>query len=169
MSVLILIALGVCFSTSILFLVLYIKIIKKCSQTNSNLQKTELNYSTLLENFNNLKKELTMSNRKGYYDNTVNLMSPEDYKNNSPGELYRCILYVKELDRYTNGMSKIELTDVELISGFDNTQFDYVKRTMRTKFSSLRKTSDIEWLESEDSIKEVRKQKLKKILEIGQN
>ena len=110
-----------------------------------------------------------MSNRKGYYDNTVNLMSPEDYKNNSPGELYRCILYVKELDRYTNGMSKIELTDVELISGFDNTQFDYVKRTMRTKFSSLRKTSDIEWLESEDSIKEVRKQKLKKILEIGQN
>ncbi len=66
-------------------------------------------------------------------------------------------------------MSKIELTDVELISGFDNSQFDHVKRTMRTKFSSLKKTSEIEWLESEDNIKEIRKQKLKKISEIAQD
>ena len=96
-------------------------------------------------------------------------MSSEDKKNGLKGEPYKCILYVKELDRYTNGMSKIELTEIELISGFDSSQFDHVKRTMRTKFSSLKKTSEIEWLESEDSIKELRRQKLKKIVEIEQN
>lgn len=135
---------------------------KKCVETNSNLQKSKL----LIASYEDLKN---LSNRKGYYENTINIMSIEDKKNNLPGEPYKCILHVKELDRYTNGMSKIELIHIELISGFDNSQFDHVKRTMITKFSSIKKTSEIEWLESESSIKELRKQKLKKILELEQN
>jgi len=159
MQILILIASGVCLSISILFIVLYIKMKKKYSETDSK-------YSNLLELFNNFKKEIT-SDRKGYFSVTLNLMTPEDHLNGLPGEPYKCIVYVKELDRYTNGMCKIELTEVELISGFDQTQFEHVKRTLRTQFSSLKKITDIEWLESEDSIKELRKQKLKKISEIG--
>lgn len=162
MQIFILIALGVCLPTSILFLVLYLKMKKKCVETDSNLQKSR----TLILTYEDLKN---LSNRRGYYENTINLMSPEDHKNGLPGEPYKCILYVKELDRYTNGMSKIELTEVELISGFDSSQFEHVKRTMRNKFSSLKKTSEVEWLESEDSIKELRRQKLKKISEIAQN
>ena len=151
------IALGVCFLTSILFfLVLYVKMKKKYLETNSNLQKS----SSLIASYEDLKN---LSNRKGYYENVLNLMSPEDRKNGLKGESYTCILYIKELDRYTNGMSKIELTEIELISGFDSSKIDHVKINMRTKFSSLKKTSDIEWLESEESIKELRKQKLKKI------
>jgi len=162
MTILILIALGVCFSTSILFLVLYLKMKKKCVEIDSNLQNTK----DLISSYEDLKN---LSNRRGYYENTINLMSPEDKKNGLKGEPYSCILYVKELDRYTNGMSKIELTEIELISGFDSSQFEHVKRTMRTKFPSLKKTSDVEWLESEDNIKEIRRQKLKKISEIAQN
>ena len=166
MTVLILIALGVCFPTSILFLVLYLKMKKKYSKLDLELQTSKTNYSTLYNNLTDLKN---LSNRRGYYENTITLMSPEDKKNGLKGEPYTCILYVKELDRYTNGMSKIELSDIELISGFDSSQFDHVKRTMRTKFSSLKKTNEVEWLESEDNIKELRKQKLKRISEIAQN
>ena len=162
MTILILIALGVCLPTSILFLVLYLKMKKKYVETDSNLQKA----NTLISAYEDLKN---LSNRKGYYENVINLMSPEDKKNGLKGEPYTCILYVKELDRYTNGMSKIEVTNIELISGFDSSQFDHVKRTMRTKFSSLKKTTEVEWLESEDNIKEIRKQKLKKLSEIAQN
>ena len=160
MLIMILIALGVCFSLSILFLVLYIKMKKKYSKTEATLQKT-------IELFNNFKKELALYNRKGYYEYTMNLMTIEDYKNGLKGEPYVCYLYVIELDKYTNGMSKIELTNIELLSGFDSSQFEYVKNIVKNKFSSLRKTSDINWLESEDKIKELRKQKLKKISELN--
>jgi hypothetical protein len=168
MSILILIALGVCFSTSVLFIVLYVNIRKKYTKIDSNLQKKSVGYSNLLEAFNKFKKEMT-SNKKGYYEATINLMSPEAHKNGLPGEPYKCLFYIKELDRYTNGMSKIELTEIEVVSGFDHYQFDHVKKTMKNQFSSLKKTTDIEWLESEDSIKELRKQKLEKISGIDQN
>lgn len=124
---------------------------KQLSKTNIILQE----YKSLTNN----------SNRTGFYQNTVNLTD----KPGGKGLAYDCILYVKELDTYTNGMSKIELTKVELISGFDSTQFEHVKNVMRTKFPSLRKTADIEWLESEDSIKEKRKLKLEKIKNLENN
>ena len=176
MSVLILIALGVCFSTSILFLVLYLKMKKKYVETDSNLQNTHSNltiitskYSSLTDIFNNFKKELSLNFRKGYYEYTLSILSMEERKNGLPGEPYKGILHVKEIDKYTNGMSKIELIDIEIISGYDSSQYDYVKKSMKTKFSSLKKTSEIEWLESEENIKELRRQKLKKISEIAQD
>lgn len=60
-------------------------------------------------------------------------------------------------------MSKIRLNEIEVTSGYDHNQYDWVKKCAREMFSSLMKTSDIEWLESEESIKELRKQKLEKI------
>jgi hypothetical protein len=170
MSILILIAFGVCFSTSILFLVLYVKMKRKWLETDSTLQKSNdeikkitHSNSILREGYNTLKKGISTSDRIGYYESKMNLLSIEDKEKGLSGDPYSCYLYVKEIDRYTNGMSKIELTNVELIYGFNTNQFEHVKNTMRNKFSSIRKTTDIEWLESEDSLKEIRRKKLEKI------
>jgi len=120
-----------------------------------------------LQNVNSLlssiKDDLT-TKRVGYYDDSVNILSHEDHLNNKTGELYKMITHVRELERYTNGMSKIELIKMEVTSGFDIYQYDYVKKCMTNKFQSIKKTFDIEWLECEDSLKELRKQKLNKII-----
>ncbi len=78
MTILILIALGVCFPTSILFLVLYLKMKKKYSKIDLELQTSKTNYSILYNNLTDLKN---LSSRRGYYENTINLVSPEDKKN----------------------------------------------------------------------------------------
>lgn len=75
--------------------------------------------------------------------------------------LYSALVYVKELDRYTNGFSKIEIYKIETTCSVlyrDNTI-----NMIKDKFISLKNTSDIEWLESEDQIKKLRKEKLEKI------
>jgi hypothetical protein len=61
-------------------------------------------------------------------------------------------------------MSKIELTDVEVIAGYQVTEYPWIKESQIKRFCSIKKTSDIEWLESEESLKELRKEKLNKIL-----
>jgi len=60
-------------------------------------------------------------------------------------------------------LSKIELENVELISGFDSAQFNHCENLVKTEFSSLRESSEIEWLESENAIKQERKDKLERI------
>lgn len=132
---------------------------------NTSYQNLNATYQNLLNRFNSFSNEFFV-NKNGYYDDSVNLMSPEDKKNGKSGDLYKCIVFVKELDRYTNGLSKIELTNIEVVSGFDPNQYSWVKQTITSKFSSLRKTSLIEWLESETEIKELRKQKLDKLTDL---
>lgn len=153
MDILTIIVFGILFSLIIFLIVLYVK-------TKNKLYQAVKDKENSLSIF---KKELSPS-RKGFYKSTLNIMSPSDKEKGATGEPYTCVLYVRELDRYTNGMSKIELTDVELISGFDISQFDHVKKSMRTKFSSVKTTDSIEWLESEENIKESRRQKLEKII-----
>ena len=93
----------------------------------------------------------------------MELISIEDKAKGLKSDKYNVIIYVKEIDRFTNGMSKIQLTSIELVSGFDPSQFEWVKTSMKNKFKSIKKTSDIEWLESEDAIKKLRKDKLEKL------
>lgn len=107
--------------------------------------------------------------RKGYYVEKVDLLTEpnldkNDSKNFDPYQMY---VYITEIDRYTNGQSKIKLDKIEVISGFKPTQYEYVKQTIKDRFCSLRDTSDINWIESENSIKEQRKEKLSKI--VGKN
>lgn len=109
-------------------------------------------------------KQAFETGRFGYYITKTNLLSDNDKKNNLPGESYESIIYVKELDRYTNGMSKIEIVKIEVTSGFQIDQYSWIKEAQTERFSSIKKTSDIEWLESETSLKELRKEKLNKIL-----
>lgn len=97
--------------------------------------------------------------RKGMYTEKVTLVQDENPK----GYLYECVIYVNELDRYTNGDSKIIMTDIELVKGYSPDQYQYVMQGMTERFCTTKKTNDIEWLESEKSLKDIRKEKLKKL------
>lgn len=156
------------FLLSIIFFILYLRMKNKYIKTDEELQDSQKFNKVLNSTLSSIKDELT-TKRIGYYEDSVNILSPEDHRNNKPGDAYKIITHVKELDRYTNGMSKISITDMEVISGFDTYQYEYVKKCMGNKFQSVKKTSDIEWLESEESLKEVRKQKLEKIMNIEKN
>jgi hypothetical protein len=91
----------------------------------------------------NYKPVVALDGHKtGYYETTTNLID------NGKSYPYVMNIYVKELEKYTNGMSKVELLKIEIISGIDPPNYDYVKETTKTKFSSVIKTSDVEWLET---------------------
>jgi len=163
MQILILTSLIVFCVLSILFLALYLNMKKKYSETSQKLQESSDKYKNLNLKIDQIKDELS-TKRIGYYIGTTNLMSKEDKKEGKPGDPYKYVFYIKEIDRYTNGMSKIQLTNIEITSGFSPDQFDWIKKCAKNQFSSIKKTSEIEWLESEENVKEQRRQKLEKIL-----
>lgn len=160
------------FFVSTLFITLFLinknkyhKLESDYQNLNSIHKNLNTSYQNLVNKFNSFSNEFFV-NKNGYYEDSVNLISPEDRQNGKSGDLYKCTIFVKELDRYTNGMSKLELINIEVVSGFDVNQYSWVKKTLQNKFSSLKKTSDIEWLESETEIKELRKQKLDKLSDL---
>jgi hypothetical protein len=92
--------------------------------------------------------------RKGYYKNS----SKYGLAN------YEIIVYVTEIDRYTNGESKINLETIEVSGSIINSyNIDILKKIATNKFSHIVKTSDIYWMESEIEIKEQRREKLKQL------
>lgn len=154
MQILILISAIAFLLISTLFLILYLDTKKKLLTEKDKNKNLEAKYNIIKE---------SISKRQGYYYETTTLLSIEDRKKGLAGDPYKTYIYVQEIDRYTNGMSKIELKKIEVISGYSIEKYPWVIECETTQFSSLRKTSDIEWLESEDSIKELRKQKLKEL------
>jgi len=172
METTILIALGVFFSSSALLLFLYLKTLNESKKTISNLKNdidnSNIKFKNLKTNLDILKNELS-TKRIGYYDTSINLLSAEDRAKGKKSDQYDLQVHVKELDRYTNGLSKIEIIKLDLISGYDQSQYDWVKQVLREKFASIKKTADITWLESEENIKEMRKQKLENIKTLIKN
>lgn len=72
-------------------------------------------------------------------------------------------VYVKEVDRYSNGYSEIILDRVEpLKRSYSSDAID----NARNNFISLKLTNDIEWLEGEEHLRKLRKEKLEKIKKI---
>ena len=86
-----------------------------------------------------------------------------------PDFCFESLVYVNELDRYTNGESKIEINKIE--PGIDENKMAKVRveKHIKDKFKSLVKTVDVTWLESEQSVKDIRKQKLKQLEENMKN
>jgi len=72
---------------------------------------------------------------------------------------YTTMIYIKEIDRYTNGYSKIIIDNIETSSSMR-------KEMILRDFKYLVRTERIEWLESEDYIKQSRKEKLSKLKKI---
>lgn len=116
-----------------------------------------LQYSKLLKSVKELDKPL----REGYYQKTVNFSSKP---NSKVVDTYSLIVYVEELDRFTNGESKIRLVNIEVVAGYNDSMYGRAKAVTREDFCSIKKTADIEWLESEEAVKALRKKKLEEIM-----
>lgn len=148
---------------SILLLCFYIKtkrqLNKSTEELNSSNKKIEEQKICILELKNTFKKELCSNN--GFYLEQVKFCEKQNDPN---GEFYACNVFVKEIDRYTNGMSRISLVSVEVTSGFNPTMFNWAKTVIESRFSSIRNTNEITWLESEDAIKKLRREKLERIM-----
>ena len=66
----------------------------------------------------------------------------------------------------SNGLSKIEIDKIEPGISNDAYSSEKIKKFIRSGFKSLMSTNDITWLESEESIKEMRRNKLEKLKEV---
>jgi hypothetical protein len=90
--------------------------------------------------------------RYGFYENKQYM----DHSNAS-------YVYVKEIDRYSNGYSEIKISKIE---AFNKTYETDAVRSAKIKFISLKLTNEINWLEGEEHIKKIRKEKLDKIKKV---
>lgn len=72
---------------------------------------------------------------------------------------YSAIVYVNEIDRFKDGYSKIKFDYAE---GIGNWKTDS-KEKSKLDFISLITTDKVEWLESEEDIKKIRKEKLENL------
>ena len=108
---------------------------------------------------------------KKYQNLKTNIKEYEDigtgrrgfYHYGTPVNSYYSIVYVKEVDRYTDGFSKIQLESIEPYNKYN---YNNALGSIKNSFISLKKTDSIDWLESEDHIKKVRKEKLENIKKI---
>lgn len=82
------------------------------------------------------------------------------------GISYESIVHVIELDKYTNGDSKIKIKEIEIDCGDGKLDYQSAKNFTTRNFVSIFKTSDITWLESEITTKQIRKDKLKHLTEV---
>lgn len=124
-------------------------------------------YKTLFNKVNDSLKELDKPLRLGYYKETLQLTIRNSY--GSKQEDFEVIIYVDEIARYTNGDSKIRINSIDSGISSEKVSPNRVKRYISDGFKSLVKTSDIEWLENESEIKEIRRNKLEHLKQAIQN
>lgn len=138
--------------------------LQKSYQEKENLlessKKTlEKTYQTKL---NQISDIVNGNYRQGYYTGKFS----QSYKNGGETKVVVDI-YVKEIDRYTNGKSKIELLEIDYtsINGYTNLfNKEENENYIRETFQKLKDTDSIEWLESVNEIQKERENKLKRIL-----
>ena len=85
------------------------------------------------------------NNRIGYYNDTITLVSSDDNITKTRND-YVSTVHVKEIEKYSNGLSKIELVSIDVIRGFEPDNYNAVKSSLKLRFSTLKKESDITWL-----------------------
>jgi hypothetical protein len=124
-----------------------------------------LKYKKSITEINSYLDDLNKPFREGYYDGNMPIVTKDDDGKILTSDCYEYVVYVEELDKYTNGESKIKLIRSEIISGISQNQYNYIERVVSSRFCSVRASSDITWLESEKSLKKQRKEKLLVILE----
>jgi len=159
MQIFILIALGTFFVLSILFFIFYIKARNERDKLTSDVKNLNDHLNSGQKKYELLVQELRPP-RKGYFKGSINLVIDKE-KNIT--QQYDYVVHINEIDRYTNGECKIKINYIDVVSGFDPGQFEWIKKSASMRFSSVMKISDIEWLESDDEIKRLRKEKLKKL------
>jgi len=139
---------------------LYYLLYKK-KEENKKLKTTE---KTLKEN---LKENiLNLKLREGFYEMTFKLAEKEDTNDSSD---YDTKIHVIETEKYVNGYSKIKHVKTDVLSGFSPNQYEYVKTLSVRKFDTLVETDNIEWLEVDQDIKELRINKINSVLKEIEN
>jgi len=96
---------------------------------------------------------------KGYYTGTIQLNENESNSSND----YDYVVHVSELERYKDNLSKIKLENVEIKSGMNINQFNWIKTCVREQFVSIYETNKIQWLENISTLNDERAEKLKQI------
>lgn len=72
---------------------------------------------------------------------------------------YHAIVYVDEIDRYKDGYSKIKFNHAEPTGSWKKDSVE----AAQNNFITLIETKNVEWLESEEDIKKIRKEKLENL------
>lgn len=113
-------------------------------------------YKKLTNELSIVISDVEKHNRHGYYkmkclQGTIN---------------FEPIVFVTEIDRYTNGESKLKLDKIEISCGNNNFNSESAKKFVENEFESLVLSSKIIWLDSEVEIKELRKEKLQRLKNI---
>ena len=67
-------------------------------------------------------------------------------------------VFIKEIDRYSNGYSEIIIDKIEPLRAEYSIESN---RDAKNKFVTLKLTKDIEWLEGEEHLKKIRREKFK--------
>jgi len=98
--------------------------------------------------------------RKGYYKDSLRVIYKIPGVEDVP---FYPTVYIIETDRYTSGESKIKIDYIDVCISETDVFRERVKKYIQNKFESVVKTSNINWLESELSIKEMRREKLAKL------
>ncbi len=104
--------------------------------------------------------EILDERRIGFYN------SSGLYLEKDPNDKFYCRIFVEEVENYTNDMSKIKLHKIEVhrCPKDGGGMINNVKSKITNEFSTLRKTDSIEWLETLENVKELRKAKLNAIM-----
>lgn len=117
-------------------------------------------YRKLTKNIRNIVENLQKTWRRGYI--TQSLVITNDNPEIKDID-FEPILYLREIDRYTNGTSKVEIEKIEYGIDSENFNIQRLDKYIRERFKSIVKTTDVIWLESENEIKELRKNKLEQL------
>lgn len=98
--------------------------------------------------------------RYGYYEH------PMVYgKKNDPDRIeFTPIIHVRELEKYTNGKSKVSMYKIEYMISDKKIEHDKVRNYIIDNFTEIMETDEITWLEIEKSLKDMRKEKMQKII-----
>lgn len=139
-------------TTFILGIVLIISLI-----INLNLFSINIGLKNKLLKIENLVKDLDKPLRRGYIKKELSTLD---------GEVkFTSYVFVKEIDRYTNGESKIEIEKIEYGVDKNKANHSSIDSFIRNNIKSIIDPADVIWIESEDTIKEMRKAKLEVLKE----
>jgi len=128
-----------------------------------------LKYKNIVKKTKKFVSELE-TNRKGYYTQkyTQTTGLNEIISDKLTPVIYSCdvLFNIREIERYKDDISKIELISLEIKSTDSRLNKESVLKSAKSDFLSLKKTSDIKWLEIETTLKEQRKVKLNQLKEL---
>ncbi len=128
------------------------------------LKKTKSVVEVLKNSINVLKNSIEvelikLNHREGFYDGSFNLVSAKDEHHT-----YNYRLYVYEMEKYKNGYSKLKILKIDIVRGFDNKQYEYIKKLATENFLEIQETKNITFLDRDIDITQLRKDKLERIL-----